>query len=1312
LKNIGKSVGVTEDKHFHIVPGNHDMKFITEENLEKIYTLYEHNEGIFSGMISPGMSCHSFLSQRFDFFDKCAKELNNDLWNGMETGPIHRVQHFDYENYSIVYLNTAIASGRGEKDRTELLIGHKDIFDVMNKIKNRGITTVFILSHHSQDCMSKQELQKIRNIFRDNNTLSIVWLYGDSHDVGYNDANDICFITPGGFLSQENTVAGFLIGELRENELHIRAHSYNSDHSTWEYNEAVSYRINSILPKKLKESQNSSTQIKDEDALYTKTKQDILRKYANYVEETYNNYNKMKFIDQEFKHVELYIELKIISKNKDKELFKEQGHEIKEKQDEIYSPSHLLRVKEPCVLIGESGSGKTTIIRDLLLKTLLEKEYIPIFIELPKLAEKCIPSNCKSQWSISYSMVEGYILDKLGLKNKEVDILCNENNGVKTTKLLIFFDSMDEIPDVNQFEVITETLEKFLTIYKGTKLIFTSRPSCEKIKNDHTFNVGGEEIQKFYVRKLSTEDRKLQIEKIIEAKKSELKADVFLDELVQLEKRNPRMEDMIKNPLLLSLILSVYEENVEEDNKKESFLKSKIEIYKKAVSIIIKRSQVDLVEHLLYPHIETLLGRIALSLSEEAIKKTSKMHDILLSDLTTEIILLLNINENEAKSITNTFFEFINNHAIFVNNKFLHESFKEYFAAKYLFQTLKRNDNEEKTTFEKIYYLYSNQSSLSVIEMLLLITDIETKQCDLLITKMINIILEKYLDKKPHYLMLIHAVSQFVYHYELILTKLTISMFERACEKDINPFDELFWFVSEYCVNNIAEEKDGFVWFNKAYDYVSRKYAHDLKKLYLASMCFELFLYFYCEKEDSLNKYELYLSLLGAEFLKLYNEWTKAKYSSFMEIGNEKNIPNSMGNLIFINKNGENVNFNEFANARRIKIHPQNANYVSEGNALYSKNKTELFHHLRKGMYSKEFKIPETVEHIADYTFSNCINIETIIISPSVKTIGNFAFYKCRELKKIDIPDSVKSIGIGAFEGCTNLEEVKLPKTLLEIRKRTFLNCSKLTHIHISESIIVIGEYAFGNCEKLNKVELPKSLQIIQKQKAFSGCKKIKFVIRENPYFCTDGTTIYDSDKTTIVAFPSAKGEIKIPNSVKTIDEYAFSGCSELIKVRIENSNTIYDNAFSNSSIMLKNIINNSEIINTAKLSSFFFDEDFEINLLSDKKDIIEIKTGCFYKKNGQSFEISLFLQKYKDSFYFHDSYKTYEYLYEVFYFTPDVNKFIYEIIKYFDIQLNQGNNKDFFLSVKIDGNKYHEAFLRLFYCIETLNHMKIFFVY
>ena len=167
----------------------------------------------------------------------------------------------------------------------------------------------------------------------------------------------------------------------------------------------------------------------------------------------------------------------------------------------------------------------------------------------------------------------------------------------------------------------------------------------------------------------------------------------------------------------------------------------------------------------------------------------------------------------------------------------------------------------------------------------------------------------------------------------------------------------------------------------------------------------------------------------------------------------------------------------------------------------------------------------------------------------------------------VSIEDGVTTIGQQAFDGCTNLATVAFPASVTSIGNSAFSHTG-LTSIDIN--VMMIGDNAFADCTNLTTVNIGSNVSTIGNN-AFAGCRNLANITvdENNTHFDSrdNCNAIIDKDininPNTLVV--GCKGTT-IPNSVTSIDNYAFSG-SGLTSITIPASVTsIGDNAFYNSS--------------------------------------------------------------------------------------------------------------------------------------------------
>jgi len=170
-----------------------------------------------------------------------------------------------------------------------------------------------------------------------------------------------------------------------------------------------------------------------------------------------------------------------------------------------------------------------------------------------------------------------------------------------------------------------------------------------------------------------------------------------------------------------------------------------------------------------------------------------------------------------------------------------------------------------------------------------------------------------------------------------------------------------------------------------------------------------------------------------------------------------------------------------------------------------------------------------------------------------VTEIGHSAFDFCTGLISVTIPDGVTKIGDSAFWACDNLISVTIPNSVITIDSYAFSYCSSLTSVTIPGSVTTIGGSVFKGCTSLTSIS----------------------VAVGNVNYCSADGVLFNKNKTMLIQYPGGRsGSYTIPNSVTTIDGFAFSMCAGLTSVTIPVSVTIIgSSAFHNCTSLTSVII-------------------------------------------------------------------------------------------------------------------------------------------
>lgn len=171
-------------------------------------------------------------------------------------------------------------------------------------------------------------------------------------------------------------------------------------------------------------------------------------------------------------------------------------------------------------------------------------------------------------------------------------------------------------------------------------------------------------------------------------------------------------------------------------------------------------------------------------------------------------------------------------------------------------------------------------------------------------------------------------------------------------------------------------------------------------------------------------------------------------------------------------------------------------------------------------------------------------------------------FYENKDVKVINIHDGVTEITPETFKGCENTEKINLPAGLEVIGVSAFENCKKIKSLYIPSSVKNIGNTAFAGCPELMNIKFEDSYTLEEfgrgvfrdsafvnqpangRTELYLGC--ILFNTYDNnatSYTVKQGTKFIEENA---LSGRTHVKEVKLPDSLLSINWEAFNGCNEI----------------------------------------------------------------------------------------------------------------------------------------------------------------------
>jgi len=295
--------------------------------------------------------------------------------------------------------------------------------------------------------------------------------------------------------------------------------------------------------------------------------------------------------------------------------------------------------------------------------------------------------------------------------------------------------------------------------------------------------------------------------------------------------------------------------------------------------------------------------------------------------------------------------------------------------------------------------------------------------------------------------------------------------------------------------------------------------------------------------------------------------------------------------------------------------------------------------------------IPNSVTIIENYAFLHCSNVTDIALGNNVTTIGDYAFSGCIGQSGFIIPDSVINVGQRAFKDCIGLTDITIGNGVANIGFLAFSGCNDLLTITVSElnpaysslddvlfnksqtelvlfpaaksgyytvpsSITRIKDYAFSDSTALTSIFIPSGVTTIESYAFYKCTSPLDITVDPlNPSYSSLVGVLFNKGQTILLKCPVGKsGSYVIPNTVISVESYAFSDCINLTDITMGNSVlSIGLGAFSGCAGLVSIVIPD----NVTSIRAYAFRDCIGLTEIVIPDSIARIEGGTFFNCTG-----------------------------------------------------------------------------------------------
>lgn len=143
-------------------------------------------------------------------------------------------------------------------------------------------------------------------------------------------------------------------------------------------------------------------------------------------------------------------------------------------------------------------------------------------------------------------------------------------------------------------------------------------------------------------------------------------------------------------------------------------------------------------------------------------------------------------------------------------------------------------------------------------------------------------------------------------------------------------------------------------------------------------------------------------------------------------------------------------------------------------------------------------RVPETVKEIRRQAFLDARlegRVEALFVPSSVKKIERLTFAGMPRLRQAELQAGIVTLEQGMFRNCMELERVILPPTLRKIEERAFENCIQLKAVQLPRVWVQISEDAFLKCINLKDRRIERAIEdaVYRRKKEAEEARRARF---------------------------------------------------------------------------------------------------------------------------------------------------------------------------------------------------------------------------